>query len=357
MSPQELGFGVVGLGMGKHHCKAASAAEGCKLVAVCDCDPERLQPVAEQYAADGVKAYAEYAQMLQDPDVQVVSVATPSGMHADMAMEAIAAGKHLLVEKPVDVDVAKIKEMIQAAKDAGVKAAGVFQSRTDPLNKHIKAAIDEGRMGTMIGVHALLPWFRKDTYFQGAHGSWKGTWAMDGGGSLMNQGVHTIDLLQWLGGRVRSVYGAFGIFTHQIEAEDKTVAILKFENGALGTVMTTTCAYGGDSRILVVHGDKGTVQSAGELRSWKFVGDEDGSDEQQMMALYGPKDKRPTGPTTATDPMAVGSAGHQFQMEDLAKAIAEDREPYVSVESAMHAVQIVNAIYESGRTGGEVTID
>ena len=356
MSPQELGFGVVGLGMGKHHCKAASAAEGCKLVAVCDCDPERLQPVAEQYAADGVKAYAEYAQMLQDPDVQVVSVATPSGMHADMAMEAIAAGKHLLVEKPVDVDVAKIKEMIQAAKDAGVKAAGVFQSRTDPLNKHIKAAIDEGRMGTMIGVHALLPWFRKDTYFQGPHGSWKGTWAMDGGGSLMNQGVHTIDLLQWLGGRVKSVFGGFGIFAHEIEAEDKAAAFLRFENGALGTLSTTTAAYGGDTQILVIHGDKGTVQKANELRTWKFLDDTEGEEEKAILALYGPKDQRPTGPSTASDPMAVGSTGHKFEVEDLVEAIWEDRDPYVTLQSATHAVEIVNAVYQSGREGRDVTI-
>ncbi len=355
MGSDVLGFGVVGLGMGKHHCKAASSAKGCKLAAFCDIDEERLNGVAEQYP--DAKAYTSYAEMLADPEVGAVSIATPSGMHADMAMEAIAAGKHLLVEKPVDIDVAKIKKMIQAAKDAGIKAAGVFQSRTDTLNKRIKATIDEGRMGRLIGVHALLPWFRKDTYYQGPHGSWKGTWAMDGGGSLMNQGVHTIDLMQWLGGRVKSVFAAYGTFTHDIEAEDKTVAVIKFANGALGTVMTTTCAYGGDSRVLVVHGDKGTVQSAGELRSWNFMDDEGGEEEKQLMALYGPKDKKPEGPTTATDPMAVGSAGHQFHMEDLVEAIRDDREPYVSVESAMHAVEIVNAIYESGRTNAEVTIE
>ena len=353
MERREIRFGVVGLGMGKHHCMAINKAEGCQLVAICDTDPERLNPVAEQYK---IKAYDSYAEMLGSDEIDAVSIATPSGMHVDMGLEAVAAGKHLIVEKPVDVDVAKINQLAKAVRDAGLKAAAIFQSRTEPLNKRLKAAIDQGRLGTMVGVHAVLPWFRKQTYYQGPHGSWKGTWAMDGGGSLMNQGVHTVDLLQWLGGRVKSVFGAFGVYAHEIEAEDKAVAVLKFENGALGTLTTTTAAYGGDTQIFVIHGDKGTVQKSGELRSWKFLDDQEGKEEKELMAVYGPKDKKPEGPSTASDPMAVGSSGHQFEAEDLAKAIWEDRDPYITIESATHAVEIINAIYESGRIGKEVAI-
>jgi len=353
MDRREIGFGVVGLGMGKHHCKAVAGAAGAKLVAVCDTDPERLGPVAEEH---GVKAYDSYQDMLQDDAVEAVCIATPSGMHADMGIEAAAAGKHIVVEKPIDVDVAKIKRLIAAVDEAKVKAAAIFQSRTEPLNRRLKAAIDEGRMGRIVGVHAILPWYRKQSYYAGPHGSWKGTWAMDGGGSLMNQGVHTVDLMQWLAGRVKSVFGGFGIFAHEIEAEDKAAAFLRFENGALGTLSTTTAAYGGDTQILVIHGDKGTVQKANELRTWKFLDDTEGEEEKELLALYGPKDQRPTGPSTATDPMAVGSTGHKFEVEDLVKAIWEDRDPYVTLASATHAVEIVNAVYQSGREGREVTI-
>ncbi|MBT4820469.1 MAG: Gfo/Idh/MocA family oxidoreductase [Lentisphaerae bacterium] len=354
MAHHELRFGVVGLGMGKHHCKAATEAEGCRLVAVCDIDEDRLVPAAKEH---NVTAYRSYAEMLRDPEVDAVSVATPSGMHADMAMEAVAAGKHLLVEKPVDIDVAKVRALVQAIQASGVKAAGVFQSRTDPLNRRIKAAIEEGRLGQIIGVHALLPWLRKDSYFQGAHGSWKGTWGMDGGGSLMNQGVHTVDLIQWLAGRVESVFGAFGIYAHDIEAEDKTAAFLRFRNGALGTLSTTTCAIGGLSQSILIHGDKGTIQKSAHLTAWKMADDEDGQEEARLMQYYGAPEKRPEGETVATDPMAVGAKGHTFEMEDLAIAVREGRDPYITIESAMHAVEIVNAVYESGRERREVIID
>ena len=353
MAADELGFGVVGLGMGRHHCKAATEAAGCRLVAVCDIDEDRLVPAAAEH---NVTAYRSYAEMLSDPAVDAVGVATPSGMHADMAMQAAAAGKHLLVEKPVDINVEKIRALIRAIRESGVKAAGVFQSRTDPLNQRIKAAIEAGRLGRIIGVHALLPWLRKDSYFQGPHGSWKGTWGMDGGGSLMNQGVHTVDLVQWLAGRVESVFGAFGVYAHDIESEDKTAAFLRFRNGALGTLSTTTCAMGGLSQSILIHGDKGTIQKSAHLTAWKLEDDEDGKEEAELMQYYGPVGKRQEGETVATDPMAVGARGHTFEMEDLAKAVRENRDPFITVESAMHAVEIVNAVYQSGRERREVTI-
>jgi len=353
MERRELGFAVVGLGMGGYHCRAVTDAEGCRLVAACDTDPQRLQPIVEKY---GTRGYDSYSEMLGNDEIDVVSVATPSGMHADMAMEAVAAGKHVVVEKPVDVKVDKIRRLAAAVREAGVKGAAIFQSRTEPLNKRIKATIDEGRMGSVIGVHALLPWYRKQSYYEGPHGSWKGTWAMDGGGSLANQGVHTVDLLQWFAGRVKSVYGIYGIFAHDVEAEDKTVACLRFASGALGTLATTTAAYGGDSQTLVLHGDRGTIHKARELTSWKMMDDEEGKEEKELLGFYGPKQQRPEGETVATDPMAVGSSGHKFQFEDLVEAIWEDRDPYITIESATHAVEVVSAIYESGRTGREVTI-
>ena len=223
------------------------------------------------------------------------------------------------------------------------------------MNKRMKAAIDQGRLGKLIGVHGLLPWYRAQSYYQGRHGSWKGTWDMDGGGSLMNQGVHTVDLLQWLAGRVKSVIGAYGIYGHEIEAEDKAAALLKFENGAIGTLSTTTCAYPGLSQIAVIHGETGSLAwGEGSMTAWKIQGDNMKEEEAEMLSLYGPKEKR--GVTTSSDPMAVGSSGHVGMVEDMVQAILEDKEPGITIESAKHAVEIVNAIYESGRTGKEVHI-
>ena len=171
----------------------------------------------------------------------------------------------------------------------------------------------------------------------------------------MNQGVHTVDLLQWLVGRVRSVMGAFGVYAHEIEAEDTSVAVLKFENGALGTLSTTTCAYPGLPQTVLIYGDRGTIcVEEGALKVWKLQGEREAEEEAQMLNLYGPKEKR--GETVASDPMAVGATGHQGEIEDLVEAIWTDRDPYISIESAKHAVEIVNAIYESGRTGREVVL-
>jgi predicted dehydrogenase len=354
MAGREIGFGVVGLGMGSHHCKAVAAAAGARLVAVCDLDPARLKPTADEHH---VTAYESFADMLRDPAVEAVCIATPSGLHADMAMEAAAAGKHMLIEKPVDVRVDKIRRLSATIAAAGVKAAVVFQTRTMPMYKRMKAAVDEGRLGRLVGVHAVLPWYREASYYQGPHGSWKGTWAMDGGGSLMNQGVHTVDLIQWVGGPIRSVFGAFGVFAHDIEAEDKAVAVLKFANGALGTLTTTTAAYPGSGRSFLVHGAAGTIAEVDDhLGIWKLKDDPDGAQEREMLAFYGRPSTRPEGKTDASDPMAVGSTGHVFHIEDLVQAIQADREPYITVPSALHAVEIVNAIYESGRSGREVVL-
>ena len=349
---REIRFGVVGLGMGASHCRAIESAKGAKLIAACDIDEERLNKAVEQY---GIKGYKDYDDMLKDDEIDVINVCVPSGMHVDLAIPAIEAGKNIIVEKPVDIKVEKINKLIEVGTKAGVKMSGIFQSRTTPMYKRMKEAIDTGRLGKLAGVHGILPWYRAQSYYEGLHGSWKGTWDMDGGGSLMNQGVHTVDLLQWLAGRVKSVFGSFGIYGHEIQAEDKAAAMLKFENGALGTLTTTTCAYPGLSQIAIIHGEKGSLAwGEGHLKSWRIQGEQEKEEEAEMLSLYGPKEKR--GETTSSDPMAVGSSGHVGMVEDMVQSILEDREPYITIESAKHAVEIVNAIYESGRTEKEVFI-
>jgi predicted dehydrogenase len=336
--------------MGKHHCRSIEMASGARLVAVCDVDEERLKPTAEEY---GCKAYVDYTELLQDEEIDVVNIATPSGMHAQVGIPAAEAGKHLIVEKPADIVTDRIDALMQAGQKNGVKVAGIFQARFDALNLRVRNTIQEGRLGKMIGVHGHLPWYRLQSYYEGRHGSWKGTWNMDGGGSLMNQGVHTVDLLQWLIGRVESVMGMYGSFAHDIEAEDQTVALLRFANGALGTLYTTTCVYPGYNQRLTIYGSEGSiVKEEGELVAWKLKGDEGGEEEGEMLSMYGAGDQD----NRAADPMAVSSDGHTQIITDMIEAIEQDRDPVITLDSARHAVEIINAVYESARSGKEVKV-
>ncbi|OQB40453.1 MAG: Glucose--fructose oxidoreductase precursor [Candidatus Latescibacteria bacterium ADurb.Bin168] len=356
MDYEPVKFGVVGLGMGQHHCKAIAAANGAELVAVCDIDMERTNKMVQTY---GCKGYSSYAEFLNHPGMEAVCICVPSGMHADFGIQAIQTGKHLVVEKPPDVKAAKVQALIDAAAARGVKMEQIFQQRTSPLNRRIKDVIDSGRLGKLVGINALLPWYRAQSYYEDvAHGRWKGTWALDGGGSLANQGVHTMDIVLYFFGRVKSVFGKFGVFTHDIEAEDHTVAILKFENGAMGTIMTTTCAYRGTDQILVLFGSRGQIRQSTYLEAWQIMHDDDPkrekekAEEQEMLALYGPREAR--GETTANDPWALSSDGHQAHIEDLVRAIRTNTDTMSSPVHAKHDVEVIEAIFESGRTGKEV---
>ena len=347
---RDIGFAVIGLGMGMHHCRAIKDAPGARLVAVCDLDEERLQPAAEEYDC---KSYSDFRDLLEDDEVEVVNIATPSGKHAEIGIPAAAAGKHIIVEKPADISTARIDELMAAGQRNKVKIAGIFQARFNPLNKRIRQAIQEGRMGHLIGVHGHLPWYRLQSYFEGRHGTWKGTWDMDGGGSLMNQGIHTMDLLQWFGGPVEAVMGMFGVFGHEIEAEDQTVALLRFKSGALGTLYTTTCCYPGYDQRITLFGTGGSIiKEEGELISWKLQDDSESQEEEELMRLYGSQ-KNSSG---AVDPMAVSFDGHTQIVGDMIESILQDRAPVISLDGARHAVEIINAVYEAARSGKEVKV-
>lgn len=354
MSDRPIRFAVVGLGMGVHHCKDLLDARDCELAAICDSDPERLASGRREFP---VKATGSFAEVLADPEIDVVNVCTPSGMHSEMTVAALRAGKHVVCEKPPDVTVEAVDRMIAAKNETGKKLLIIFQSRFEPINRRIRETIQEGRLGPLIGVHATVNWWRSQTYFT-SPGMWKGTWWGDGGGSLSNQGVHTVDLIQWLAGPVVEVYGKFGVFAHEIETEDKTVAVLTFANGALGTLTTTTAAYPGLDRGLFIHGSKGSIVTEDEeLVRWVIEGesrDAEKEEERRMLASFGKKSQRDA--TTASDPFAFATRGHLAQFEALADAIRNDTEPPNSVESTRHTVEIMTAIYESGRTGKPVRI-
>jgi predicted dehydrogenase len=354
MSDRPIRFAVVGLGMGVHHCKDLQDAQGCELAAICDTDPDRLEKNRRQFQ---VKATESYAEILRDPDIHVVNVCTPSGSHADLSVQALKAGKHVVCEKPPDVTVEAVDRMIAAQKETGRKLMVIFQSRFEPIYQRMRETIHEGRLGNLVGVHGTVNWYRAQSYFD-CPGMWKGTWRWDGGGSLANQGVHTVDVLQWLGGPVVEVYGKFGVFAHEIETEDKTVAVLTFANGALGTLTTTTAAYPGLDRSVLIHGARGSMVAEDDLLTrWVIQGESreaEREEEKRMLARFGKKEQRES--STASDPFAFATRGHLLQFEAMAEAIRSDTPPPNSIETARHTVEILTAIYESGRTNKPVRI-
>jgi predicted dehydrogenase len=340
--------------MGVQHCRDLQDAEGCELVAICDTSPERLEQNRREF---GVRGTDSYADLLRDPDVDVVNICTPSGTHADLSIQALRAGKHVVCEKPPDVTVAAVDRMIAAQRETGKKLMVIFQSRFEPLYRQAREAIQQGRFGKLVGVHGEVNWWRAETYFK-SPGNWKGTWALDGGGSLANQGVHTVDIMQWLGGPVVEVYGKFGCFAHDIETEDKTVAVLTFANGALGTLTTTTSAYPGLNRAVLIHGARGSMVAVDdELVRWRLMGDTpeaEKREEEEMLAQFGKTAEREA--STASDPFAFAKRLHLVQFEAMAEAVRSDTPPPNSIETTRHTVEILTAIYESGNTGKPVRL-
>jgi len=326
MTNDIINFGVIGLGVGMGRCKMAHENNRARLVAVSDLSEERGRKAEESF---GTVWLQDYHDLLARDDVDVVMVMTPSGMHAQMGIEAADAGKHVVTTKPIDVQLEPIDRLIAKCDEVGVRLVTDFNFRYLANNVLIKESLDAGRLGDLIFAEARLKWWRPESYFEG----WHGTWELDGGGSLMNQTVHQIDLLQWYMGDVESVVGKTGIYAHtNIDTEDLGMALLRFKNGALGMVLgTTTYPVKGVEPTIDVHGTKGAVTTArGNLTVWQT------EDE------YDPQTYDYTGPSDI--------------IEDVVGMLLDGKEPYVTGPEARKSVEIVLAIYESAATGKEVTL-
>lgn len=350
MINQEVGYAVVGLGVGKSHVRSAVKAKGCGFVAICDLDEVVLNSVGDECNIAPENRYTSYDLLLQRPDIDVVSVCTPSGRHRDDAIKALAAGKHVLVEKPLEIQLDRINDILAAAEKAGKYVGCVFQNRLSPGNKKIKETIDSGRLGKLITANFHVKWFRNDQYYAN-NGGWRGTWVMDGGGAIMNQSVHTIDLMQWMMGPVKSVFAKAGAYNHNIETEDTAVAVIHFENGAIGTFIGTTCAYPGLETLLQIHGSTGTVYASNaNIEAYKLADDAERLEEAQVLSEFGKQEKKSGG----ADPTAISTTGHAGQIQDMIFAVQENRPPMIQGKEGYAAVEIILAIYESARTGQEV---
>lgn len=358
---ERLRFGIIGCGViGATHARAIQAlAEHAELVAVADSVPDRAQRFASEY---GAEPYTDYRQLLARRDIDVVNICLPSGMHAAVAIEAFAAGKHVVVEKPFDITLEAMDRCLEAQRRAGRKLAVIFQNRFLPAVQVVKEAAASGQFGRLTYATAEVPWWRSQGYYDS--GDWRGTWALDGGGCLMNQGIHTIDLMQWIMGPVVEVQAYTATLAHErIEVEDVAVAAVRFANGALGTIAGTTALYPGLSTRLTVGGQRGSAVVEGSRLAWFHVqkegeeadaygGVRDGNQAEAALAAY-----RAAAPAVAgVDPRVPGGEGHVWQLLDMIQAIREDREPAVNGEEGRRAVAVILAIYESARTGRPVRV-
>jgi UDP-N-acetyl-2-amino-2-deoxyglucuronate dehydrogenase len=344
-----IGFGIIGCGMiSKFHAKAIAEVPGAKVVACYDA----VMAASERLAASvGCPAYATLHELLADPRVEVVTIGTPSGAHMEPAVAAAEARKNVIVEKPLEISLRRCDRIIDACRRAGVVASTIFPSRFHDASVELKKALKQGRFGRLTVGDAYVKWFRTQQYYDS--GAWRGTWELDGGGALMNQAIHSVDLLAWLMGPVVEVQAQTALLAHErIAVEDVAVAALRFANGALGVIEASTATYPGYLKRIEIHGSTGSaVMEEEDFVKWDFAKKKpQDEDVHRRMA------QRVSGGGGAADPAAIGHHGHARQFADVVRAIRKGRAPAVDGPEGRRSVEIILAIYKSAQTGKVVRL-
>jgi UDP-N-acetyl-2-amino-2-deoxyglucuronate dehydrogenase len=334
--------GILGAGnISDTHARVAQGTPGVEVVAYWGRNRERAARMAERY---GGTAYPELEAFLRHRPMDAVLVGTPSGLHAQHAGAAAQRGLHVLVEKPLDVTTERIDALIDECDRARVKLGVIFQDRTAPHLVWLQGLVRAHALGTPFLVSASVKWRRPAEYYGGS--TWHGTWALDGGGALMNQGVHTVDLLLWLLGDVARVYGSTRTALHAIEAEDTAVACLEFANGAVGTLVAATSVFPGFPRRIELTGSEGTIVVE--------------QDRVVSVQLRTPPPALPpdegSANTSATSPVVSDVRGHRRVLEDFVAAIRTDATPLCDGHDARRSVELVQAVYRSARAGTPVAL-
>lgn len=336
-------FGIIGTGgIAQLHAAAIAASRNAELHMVYDTVRERAEAFAREHHCQAAPTLEE----LLASEVEAVTVATPSGLHAEVAIPAARAGKHILCEKPLEVTVSKTNELVRTCERCNVRLSAVFQSRFLRAAQWIRQAVDAGRFGDPVLAAASVRWRRTPEYYASA--TWRGTWALDGGGALMNQGVHTVDLLLYFNGDVSEVTGRITRILHKsIEVEDTVVAMLKFKNNSLGTIEASTACYPGMPRRVELSGTRGSVVMEDDrILRWTFAEERPEDVEIRRLGAEG-EDQR----SGASSPLAISYDGHRRQIEELADAILKGEGLTTPGAEGKRAVELVCAVYESARTG------
>lgn len=344
-----VGFGIIGCGMiAKFHARAIAEIRNARLVGCFNRTMDKATTFANEF---GGQAYDDLAKMLANPDIDVVTVCTPSGAHLEPGLMAAKAGKHVIIEKPLEVTPARCDRLIEGCDKAGVRLGTIFPSRFHQSSRLLKQAVDAGRFGQIALADAYVKWFRTQQYYDS--GAWRGTWKLDGGGALMNQAIHSVDLLQWLMGPVEEVTAQVATVAHErIEVEDVAVATLRFANGALGVIEASTAAYPGSLKRIEIAGSKGSaVLEEESLKQWQF--EKLTAKDKKIIETMADNTKTGGG---AADPAAIGHAAHRDLFKDFLKGIASNEPSLIEGEEGRKSVELINAIYKSAKTGKRIKL-
>jgi predicted dehydrogenase len=334
------GFGIIGTGsIADFHAAAIKEIPNGRLVAVANRTEARAKAFAEK---EGCEYATDYKELLARPDIDIVCVTTSSGSHAPIGLDVLNAGKHLVVEKPIAMNTEDSLKLIRAAEQNGVKLSVISQRRFERQHVAVRQALDSGALGKLLLVEVSLPFYRAQSYYDSAE--WRGTIAQDGG-ALMNQGIHSVDLLLWFGGAVETVYGKTATQTHRMEAEDIGLALLTFKNGAFGTIMASTSIQPGFPAALNLYGEKGTIKLEGSsIAHWSVPGVEE--PDLGGNVNYG----------GVSDPRSISHDNHRIQLQNVIASIESGEELFLKGIDGLRAVQLVEAIYESSARGVPVTL-
>ena len=340
-----MNFAIVGCGVIAYtHAISLKALkdEDCTLYAACDIIPEKADAFAKQHEVPHV--YYDYRDVMNDPNVDIVCVCVPSGIHGEVCIAASNANKAIVCEKPVEITPEKIQQMREVVEKNHTIMQCVFQRRMMPVAQAVRKAIAEGKLGKICLADADLKYYRDQAYYNSA--GWRGTWELDGGGALMNQGVHGVDLILWmLGDQIDTLYGKAKTLARKISVEDTAAGVLQMKSGALCVIQGATTAYPGYSTTFSIYGEKGTIIFNDEgVVVWNFLNPDDAPARPDSGEAVG----------GAQDPTKIGNYGHIALLKDINEAVKEQRSPMIPLKDADLAVRVICSIYESSRTGKQI---
>ncbi len=340
-------FGIIGAGLiADFHARAIGDLPNAKLLGYCDKIADRAEQLADKY---GVRAFKDYQQMLDSDDIDIVTIATPSGFHAEPTIAAAEAGKHVICEKPLEITLERIDAMIEAHEKAGTYLGGIFPYRFNDMTEPIREAINSGRLGTITYAGIYVPWWRTDEYYKD---SWHGTWKLDGGGALMNQSIHMVDMLCDLMPPIESVQAFTAALGHTIETEDTAAAAIRYNNGALGIIYGTTASYPGQFRRFEISGTKGTIINVeNSITVWQFADEK--PEDKEILAKFGQIE----GGGGVSDPAAISYENHTRNFKAFLEALEAGEKFWIDGHEARKAVEVILAVYKSAKEQRPVKIN
>lgn len=337
MEKKTYGFAIIGCGViANIHAAAIARVENAKLIGVYDFSLERAKEFADKY---GCKTYAKQEELLEDPEIDVVNICTPSGLHCKQIIACAKAKKNIIVEKPMAITKEQLSDVIFAVEKNNVKLEVISQLRFTNAIRTLKSAIDEGKLGKIYIADYKMKYYRSPEYY--ASSNWRGTWSMDGGGALMNQGIHGIDLIQYVMGGIKSVFADCKTLGRDIEVEDTANVCVEYNLGAVGVIECTVLAKPGYERKIEIHAEKGSVViTEDSITTW----DVEGVEKPELL------DSK----MDARNVISFNEDYHIEQIKDLVDAVENDRRPFIDVYEGKKVVDVILASYESAQIGKRV---